>query len=120
MFKFLEIQTLNRRILMHKIKVYFKDLKIGELSFINGFYLFETNKINIKKAKNKAYPLFLFGLENDFSSKELPECFESMIPSDENIDLNVLANIEANDEPFIKLLKIASLNLSYDDLGVKL
>jgi len=105
---------------MNKLKVYFKDLKLGELIFENGLYKFFANQLNIKKANAKAYPIFLYGVNKDFCSESLLSAFSDLLPEKDNVIKNMMIGIDENDDDFVKLCKLAAADVEHRDFYVKL
>ena len=103
-----------------KLKVFFKEIKIGELWFNNGLICYETDKNNLKKAYNKKYPLFLYDCESDFCLEHLPIGFLKLLPGEGDDDIVLMAEINENDSEFERLLKVAKLDLAHDDFYVKI
>ena len=99
--------------------VYFRDIKIGTLTFENGTYVYKAIPNNVKRAHQKGYVTAVYGCDEDFVSKELPMAIEEFIPPEEIVDLNVMANINSTDTPFQKLCKMGMLDLTYENFYLK-
>ena len=104
---------------METIVVYFKDVAIGELTFVNNNYVYKTYEDGINKAIEKAYPLFLYDVYQDFVAPFLPESISGWIPTNENSNLYIEAGINESDSAFEKLVKISKLNLNEQDVWIK-
>ncbi len=99
--------------------VYFREIKLGELSFENGRYVYRAIPANVKKAHEKQYVTSIYGCDEDFVSNELPFAIAEFIPPAEIVDLNVMAGIMPTDTPYQKLCKMASLDLAYENFYLK-
>ena len=99
--------------------VYYKDIKLGNLTFEGGYYIYKSIPNNVEKAHQRGYVTSVYGCDEDFVSKELPMAIEDFIPPEEIVDLNFMANIQATDTPFQKLCKMGMLDLAYDDFYLK-
>ncbi len=99
--------------------VYFKDIKLGELEYINGMYAFRCNHKNVQKCRERGYLVSVYGCEDDFISHELPLAISEFIPPAEIEDLNLMAGINELDTEFEKLCKMAKLNLATEDFYIK-
>ncbi len=95
---------------MKNIIVCYKEQKLGSLSFDGKNYIYKSNKKAVEKANEKGYSPFLFSCDKDWVNSSLPLAFEQFLPSLDQSDLMMLANITPYDNDYIKLCKIASLN----------
>ena len=106
---------------MERISVYFKDIKLGELSMINGEYVYISIQKNIDKATQNGYLKTLYGCDKNFISKELPFSLKNFVVKNDNIKNWDNAKISKDDSDFDRLLKIARLkNTTHDDFYINL
>lgn len=105
---------------MKTIGVYYKDIKLGELSQVNSKYIYKANKNNINKAHKLGYLTFLYKCDDNFISEELPYSLQNFIPTEKQIELIETANILDNDNDFEKLYKIAKLNFEKPDFHIEI
>lgn len=99
--------------------VYYRDIKLGTLTFENGNYIYKAIPTNVVRAHQKGYVTRVYGCDADFVSKELPAAIEEFIPPEEIVDLNLMANIQPTDTPFQKLCKMGMLDLAYENFYLK-
>lgn len=99
--------------------VYYRDIKLGILTFENGNYIYRAIPTNVVRAHQKGYVTRVYGCDADFVSKELPTAIEEFIPPEEIVDLNLMANIQPTDTPFQKLCKMGMLDLAYENFYLK-
>ena len=99
--------------------VYYRDIKLGVLTFDKGMYIYKAIPNNVMRAHQKGYVTRVYGCDEDFVSKELPMSIEEFIPPVEIVDLNIMANIEPTDTPYQKLLKMGMLDLAYENFYLK-
>ena len=104
---------------MKTIGIYFREIKLGELTQINTNYVYKANSKNVEKAHNKGYSTFLYNCDNSFIDEHLPISLQNFIPSKEQTELEYLANIKEDDSDFEKLYKIAKLNFDTPDFYIK-
>ena len=104
---------------METVVVFFKDVAIGELTFIDNNYVYKTYEDGINEAIEKAYPLFLYDIDQDFSSPYLPESIAGWIPTNPNITLYTEAGILENDSEWEKLVKVSKLSLHDENVYVQ-
>ncbi len=102
-----------------KINVYYKEIKLGELSHVTNNYIYKANKQNIEKAHKKGYITFLYKCDDSFISEELPFSLQNLIPTEKQQDILLLADINKNDSDFEKLYKLSKLDLETTDFYVK-
>ena len=104
---------------MKRISVYFKDIKLGELSMINDEYIYLAIKENIDKATKKGYSKTLYGCDKNFVSKTLPFSLKNFVVENDQIKNWSEANINTKDSNFERLLKVAKLNdIAHDDFYI--
>ena len=95
---------------MSKISVYYKEIKLGELTFDDEYFIYSANKENVEHAHKLNYPTFLYNCDNDFKSKSLPYSFDDFIVKNKNIHLYPQAKIFPSDTLFERLYKFAKLD----------
>ena len=94
---------------MQVIYVYFRDLKIGELTFDGTNYIYNINQEGIDAANSRGYFLSLYKCKNSFVSPILPNSFKELVLDDESAKLYPEANIVSSDNDFMRLYKFAKL-----------
>lgn len=103
---------------METLVVYFKDVAIGELTFSENNYIYKTYPQGISEAQQKAYPLFLYDVDNDFISPTLPSSISAWLPTDTDSNLYVEAGIVETDTEFEKLVKVSKLSLHDENVYI--
>lgn len=104
---------------MKVLKVCFKEIELGQISFNGEIYTYVANEKNVKKAHEKGYQTFLFGFDESFETNEFPASLSDLIPDKEQIDIFDAAGINETDAEFEKLCKIASLDLQMPDFHIE-
>ena len=99
--------------------VYYRDIKLGVLTYEKGMYIYKAIPSNVVRAHQKGYVTRVYGCDEDFVSKDLPMAIEEFIPPEEIVDLNLMANIAPTDTPYQKLLKMGMLDLAYENFYLK-
>jgi len=106
---------------MERISVYFKDIKLGELSIVDDNYVYVCIPENIEKATQNGFLKTLFGCDKNFISKDLPLSLKNFVVNNDNIKFWSETDITKDDSDFDRLYKIAKLNnLSKDDFYISL
>ncbi len=105
---------------MKTISVYYKEIKLGELTTVNKNYVYKAIEKNVKLAHEKGYFTFLFNCDENFISEELPYSLQNFIPTEKHKDIIEEANILKTDSDFEKLYKIASLPYSKEDFHISI
>lgn len=101
------------------IGVYFREIKLGELSKVNDNYVYKSNEENVKQAHEKGYSSYLYKCDDSFISTELPYSLQNFVPDEKQTQIVTLAKITKNDSDFDKLYKVAKLNLVVPDFHIK-
>ena len=95
-----------------KINVFYKDIKIGELTKIQNFYEYKANIKNIKRAENLGFFALIYGLNKSFKTNEIPLSIISILPENKNSDLYKLAMVDfEKDNEFTILYKMSKLKI---------
>ncbi len=99
-----------------KLVLKFKDIKLGTLLKKNK-YIYEPDIIGLKLFEKKyPYQYKFFQLKNIDNTEfdEIPYQFNDFLQGVNRIDIIKKAGIENSDDSFVKLCKIAKLNLATD------
>ena len=66
--------------------VYYRDIKLGVLTFEKGVYIYKAIPNNVARAHQKGYVTRVYGCDEDFVSKDLPMAIEEFIPPEEIVE----------------------------------
>ena len=105
---------------MNILSIYINEIKLGEMAFDGKNYIFKANDKNVEKANQKGYTPFLYGCEKSWVSEVLPLSLQDFIPSDEQIDLLMIAEIAPTDTDFEKLCKMAAAKISKPNFHIEI
>lgn len=105
---------------MKAISVYFKEIKLGELTKVENNYIYKVNAKNVSLAHQKGYSTFLYKCDESFISEKLPYSLQNYIPSSEHTQIIKEANILESDSDFEKLYKIALLPYEKEDFHISI
>ncbi len=105
---------------MKVIRVYFKDVELGKLTFQNGNYCFQVSRSGVEKANKKGYPTFLYDCNESFVSDVLPESIKDLLSEEVLTSLEDLLEIVETDTEFDVLYKLAELDISKPDFHVEI
>ena len=94
---------------MEVISVYYKDLKVGELTFDGENYIYNVNETNVKFARERGYFLSLYKCNKSFVSKELPQPFKDFVLDNKTVLTFPETKIRPFDDDFTRLYKFALL-----------
>lgn len=104
-----------------KIKLYYNDIELGNLSLTNNQYLWSANASGIDTAR-KAYPygMEMFFLPN-FSKtySRVPYHFNEFLAQATRPDLAAKAHILQTDSDIEKLFKLSKLNYCSQEFVIK-
>lgn len=103
---------------MKVIGVYYKEIKLGELTWDNN-YVYNAFLKNIVIAHKKGYPTYLYSCDESFISDELPYSLQNYVPNKSHIQIIQEAGILETDNDFEKLYKIAKLPYERESFYVK-
>jgi len=103
---------------MDTIIVYYKEIAVGELSYKEGNFVYNTYESGLNEAMSLAYPLFLYQIDQDFISPTLPTSLLQWLPNT-NDELYSDAGIIESDNDFEKLVKVSKLNLIDENVYIK-
>ena len=105
---------------MNILSIYINEIKLGEMTFDGSNYVFKANEKNVEKANKKGYTPFLYGCEQSWTSQELPLALQDFIPSEEQLDLLMLAEISPEDTDFEKLCKMAAAKIAKPNFHIEI
>ena len=104
---------------MKSIGIFFREIKLGELTQVNNNYIYKANIKNIEKAHKKGYSTYLYKCDESFISEDLPYSLQNFIPTEEQTETLTIAKITPNDSDFEKLYKIAKLDFEKRDFYIQ-
>lgn len=100
-----------------KVDVFFKDYHLGELTFKDGNYIYNSNLAGEKNFKENMVSALFYGLfdSKNLHLKNLPEFLQNYLNLQNNEFVCEQAKINVNDTDFEKLYKFSFLK--FDDIG---
>lgn len=105
---------------MKVIKVCYKDIVLGKLTFQEGVYCYEASKIGVDKAYKKGYTTFVYDCDQSFVSDTLPASLQDLVSEEIVSNIATLTEILETDTEFDVLYKFAALDVGKPDFHVEI
>lgn len=105
---------------MKVIKVCYKDVVLGKLTFQEGAYCYEASKMGVEKAYKKGYTTFVYDCDQSFVSDSLPASLQDLLSEEIVSNIATLTDILETDTEFDVLYKFAELDVGKPDFHVEI
>lgn len=105
-----------------KIQFKYMNFVLGELSYENNTYIYNSNKEEEQKAKRATFGLLDYRLFNSVNKKST-QIFNEFLPflnQSTRVDIKEKCHIEKEDSDFQKLTKMATNNISMGAYSISL